>query len=131
MHVRWAMDDTDEPVRRRLLLLRDALLLRCHDALEDAAASLQSADGMIAAEYWGARVLSVIGDEAEELRDVIAAINRLDDGRYGRCRVCGDSIGELLLAAFPAADRCSDCAVTKVMPAMTDAAAAANASAEL
>jgi DnaK suppressor protein len=39
-----------------------------------------------------------------------AALERLDDGRYGECLVCGRAIDPERLAARPSADRCVTCA---------------------
>jgi RNA polymerase-binding transcription factor DksA len=119
--------DADQVVRERLLSLRDELLVRCQDALEEIAKAFDVEDGMIATEYWGARVLSAIGEEADDLRDVIASIIQLDHGRYGFCRTCGEPIGGLVLAASPGTRRCDDCAVTKVMPTTTSGVIGSNA----
>ena len=43
------------------------------------------------------------------LQEVDAALDRLDQGRYGRCEGCGDPIEPLVLAAEPAARTCLDC----------------------
>ena len=46
-------------------------------------------------------------DEIEaELDDVEKALERLDDGTYGTCEVCGDALPDEQLAASPAARRC-------------------------
>ncbi len=44
-----------------------------------------------------------------ELRAVAAALQRLDEGRYGDCEDCGAPIGAARLVAQPAATRCIDC----------------------
>lgn len=41
-----------------------------------------------------------------ELRLVERALERLDDGTYGTCQVCGGPIGADRLEAIRAADRC-------------------------
>lgn len=41
-----------------------------------------------------------------QLRDVDDALGRLDRGEYGRCEVCGRSIGEARLEALPATRFC-------------------------
>jgi RNA polymerase-binding transcription factor DksA len=47
-------------------------------------------------------------DTAEtELGDVEHALDRLDDGSYGTCEVCGDPIGDDHLEAHPAARTCA------------------------
>ena len=41
--------------------------------------------------------------------DVRSALQRLDDGSYGRCTNCGKEIGVDRLEAVPAAPLCLDC----------------------
>ena len=43
-----------------------------------------------------------------KLRDVERALEKLDDGSYGRCDVCGSPIGRARLEAIPWAVRCID-----------------------
>ena len=43
-----------------------------------------------------------------ELDDVETALERLDDGTYGRCEVCGGPIDDQRLADQPAARTCAD-----------------------
>lgn len=45
-----------------------------------------------------------------ELREVEAALARLDDGTWGRCEACGGAIGRIRLRALPEARRCATCA---------------------
>lgn len=47
--------------------------------------------------------------ETGELREVDRALARLDDGTYGLCTECGDTIGFARLMAAPAAGRCVAC----------------------
>ncbi len=42
-----------------------------------------------------------------ELADVARALERLDDGTYGTCEVCGAALADEQLAAAPAARRCA------------------------
>ena len=42
-------------------------------------------------------------------RDVKAALQRLDDGSYGKCLNCGREIGVERLEAVPAAPLCVEC----------------------
>jgi DnaK suppressor protein len=43
------------------------------------------------------------------LRRIDAAVERLGDGRYGRCTRCGRDIAEVRLRAMPFALRCQKC----------------------
>jgi RNA polymerase-binding transcription factor DksA len=44
------------------------------------------------------------------LRELDAALERLDDGRYGLCEECGQPIGDARLEALPATRWCVTCA---------------------
>lgn len=44
-----------------------------------------------------------------ELAETRAALERIEDGSYGRCATCGGAIGRQRLLAFPAARLCIDC----------------------
>jgi DnaK suppressor protein len=50
--------------------------------------------------------LSLLEQVRSELDDVDRALERLDDGTYGRCEACGGPIGGQRLAALPAARYC-------------------------
>jgi DnaK suppressor protein len=43
------------------------------------------------------------------LRDVIAALQKIDSGSFGDCERCGESIAEKRLEALPFARYCIDC----------------------
>ncbi len=45
-----------------------------------------------------------------EIARIRAALARLDDGTYGTCVTCGDSIAPARLAAVPTAMQCAGCA---------------------
>lgn len=47
--------------------------------------------------------------DAAELRDIEAALQRIDDGHYGQCIDCGTGITLARLQAQPAALRCIRC----------------------
>ena len=52
-----------------------------------------------------------------ELQETDAALERIADGRFGRCETCGGAIGRQRLLAFPAARFCIHCMVTaKISP---------------
>lgn len=56
--------------------------------------------------------LSGLGGAArEELREIDAALARIDAGTYGVCEVCGNAIPAARLRARPTASRCVRCAV--------------------
>jgi len=43
------------------------------------------------------------------LREVLIALRKLDEGGFGECERCGESIGEKRLDALPFARYCIDC----------------------
>jgi RNA polymerase-binding transcription factor DksA len=53
---------------------------------------------------------TLAGELAGTLKDVEAALARLEAGTYGTCERCGEPIGDDRLEAMPAARRCISCA---------------------
>ncbi len=47
--------------------------------------------------------------ESEELKDIEAALARIDEGSYGSCEDCGNEIARARLLAYPTAKRCLGC----------------------
>jgi DnaK suppressor protein len=43
------------------------------------------------------------------LRDVVSALQKIDDGSFGNCERCGEAIGDKRLEALPFARYCIDC----------------------
>lgn len=58
----------------------------------------------VAAEMGENRVL--YDQLRRELDDIEKALERMDEGTYGTCEVCGDQIGEARLEAMPSTRRC-------------------------
>jgi len=50
--------------------------------------------------------LELLGNERQLLAQVTAALNRIDNGTYGRCVVCGREIGKERLRALPYTPHC-------------------------
>ncbi|WFU11806.1 TraR/DksA C4-type zinc finger protein (plasmid) [Rhizobium sp. CB3090] len=46
----------------------------------------------------------------EELRAIMAALSRIDNGQYGKCVLCDAPISEKRLEALPFTPYCVDCA---------------------
>ncbi len=64
----------------------------------------------IATETYDREMDYTLADNDEQvLRQIDAALQRLDDGTYGTCRTCGKPIGDDRLEARPWADQCIDC----------------------
>lgn len=91
--------------------VRDSLEAE-RERLEDQVGELAAPDfdegfadsGQVAAEKGEAR--SLANSLREQLDDVQAALTALDEGRYGLCEVCGDTIADARLEAMPTTRRC-------------------------
>ncbi|PJJ71516.1 RNA polymerase-binding transcription factor DksA [Diaminobutyricimonas aerilata] len=66
-------------------------------------------EGSTLAADWS-RTVALSGAAAAELREVEAALGRLEAGDYGRCESCGVAIPVERLRIRPAATRCVTCA---------------------
>ena len=65
----------------------------------------------MAKELEDSEVVDALGNEArEELAKISAALQRLDNGRYGVCSDCGEPIETGRMRVYPYADECIDCA---------------------
>ena len=103
-----------EAVRARLLRRREELERRASSAKAD----LRHESDPLSADFAeqvtqreSDEVLDAISESArEELRQIQAALRRLDEGCYTDCAVCGEPIEEGRLAAVPYTDRCRNCA---------------------
>ena len=60
--------------------------------------------GQVAAEQGEHR--AIVGHIQDSLRDVDAALVKLDEGTYGKCEECGEEIAEARLEAMPSARYC-------------------------
>lgn len=54
---------------------------------------------------------SEVRRDIEEVRDLVAAEQRIEAGRYGLCTDCDSPIGYKRLDAYPSAKRCYSCQV--------------------
>jgi len=55
-------------------------------------------------------VMSLDADGKQELRDINAALARIEAGTYGECTHCGQQVAEARLQALPHTALCIDCA---------------------
>ncbi len=56
------------------------------------------------------QIAGLLRDARAELAEIEAAMERLDDGTYGRCVACGDEIAAARLHALAATTTCIRCA---------------------
>lgn len=52
---------------------------------------------------------AIVGQDLRDLRDILAARERLASGTYGKCIECGNGIHYQRLLAYPTAKRCMAC----------------------
>jgi RNA polymerase-binding protein DksA len=100
--LRGSMETLREVIRQHLLKCDDdrARLLadRVRDAEDESVADL-----IVDLD------LAEIDRDLEELRDVEAALARMQQGAYGTCTTCGGAIPYERLTAYPTAKRCHRC----------------------
>ena len=112
----WVANETDLPsetpdeLRAELVDEAAALRSQLHDLDRDET-SLDYDDnfadsGQVAAEH--GENLALASGLREQLDDIEAALNRLDQGTYGLCEVCSQPIGDSRLEAMPATRFCID-----------------------
>lgn len=64
----------------------------------------------LASDYsYRARRLSMLEQLEEQLEETQQALKRIDEGEYGQCMKCGNSILPERLEALPSAELCIDC----------------------
>lgn len=59
-----------------------------------------------------------LAQAASELRQVTAARRRIEDGNYGFCQDCGESIAQRRLLAMPSTRFCTECQTIHERPAV-------------
>jgi RNA polymerase-binding transcription factor DksA len=100
------MADTEPSIDARLALEEERANLRAQlDELQVVTYDENFADsGQVAAEQGEHRAM--VGHLQDSLRDVTKALEKLDEGTYGKCEECGEEIAEPRLEAMPAARYC-------------------------
>ena len=95
---------------QRLLRAQQALLIQEAEQLESTTGVAPETQGDAAVvEGERATDLALLADETAVLREVVAALERMREGTYGRCVTCGRSIPRVRLAVIPYARRCTGC----------------------
>ena len=105
--------DELEKYRERLLTLRRDLAggvstLRA-EGLALGTDGTQDVADEAANTYARQMLLGMSERERAMLREIDAALDRVDDGSFGTCEECGDPIGEARLRVVPHATLCVDC----------------------
>lgn len=96
-------------VRRQLETLREELARSlCRPTALDLEAFADPMDSLLASIDRDAR-LSHLQRKANQYREIVAALARLDAGEYGICQDCEEEISPRRLDAVPQALRCIRC----------------------
>jgi DnaK suppressor protein len=102
-----------ERLRQRSRVLRGeihaALLRAGTERYADIAGRLQDAQDYALAELLAEVTHADIQRDADELRDIDGALQRLAAGTWGRCVACGTKVPPARLDAYPTAKRCLSC----------------------
>ncbi len=101
-----------DKMRKRLKKQQNVLTERVEDEREKASpnsiANPDRAD--LASDYsYRARRLSMVEQLEEQLDETTEALKRIEEGTYGRCANCGNSIMPERLEALLSAELCIDC----------------------
>lgn len=68
-----------------------------------------------ASDFYESQLLaSISGIQRETIDKINDALRRIEDGTYGKCKLCGAEIEIERLEAIPYADMCSSCAKKQV-----------------
>ena len=102
---------TQLEARRRLLRAELQAKLNTQDnpALLGLQNRIQESEDWAVADLETALDVAEVSRDAAELRDVEAALARMNDGTYGACVECGEAIPYARLEANPSAARCIAC----------------------
>jgi RNA polymerase-binding transcription factor DksA len=118
MHFARGMANLDRSdIRHVLAVRREALIARWRRDIErECERRGLGASGWRAlarphrdADDFSAHFGRIAGTKARELGEIIAAMRRLEHGRYGICVYCGSAIDDERLAALPETRRCESC----------------------
>lgn len=109
------MSEAENTARARLESLRQEIRSLSQTAAEDrkpVSLDQQSVGRLSRQDSLQVQAMAKAADarRAGELRRIEAALARLDDGEYGWCVECGETIDPKRLETDPAAPRCRDCA---------------------
>jgi DnaK suppressor protein len=70
---------------------------------------LEEAGDWVEADLLNDTDIALLSHELVRLREIDAALARMDEGNYGACMDCGESIPASRLAAHPTAECCVPC----------------------
>ena len=98
----------DKLFQRRVALLGQVQAAEAYSRERDAEATQDPAD-MAANAYTKELLMSMSTNDRQLLQSIDAALDRIDEGEYGKCANCGQPIQEKRLEAVPWARHCIHC----------------------
>lgn len=108
MDKRKAKTYQDKLLQRRESLLGQVQAAEAYSRERDAEATQDPAD-MAANAYTKELLMSMSTNDRQLLQSIDTALDRIDDGDYGKCANCGQPIQEKRLEAVPWARHCIRC----------------------
>ncbi len=98
-------------IHRKLASKRNELMDRINKSQQEEREEVQSDGNRDNAHLWEeSDIRDSLNEQArEELAQVNAALARIENGTFGRCTICGESISVNRLEAVPYATACLDC----------------------
>lgn len=108
MDKRKAKTYLDKLMERRVALVGQVQAAEAYSRERDAEATQDPAD-MAANAYTKELLMSMSTNDRQLLESIDAALDRIDDGEYGKCINCGDPVSEKRLEAVPWARHCIKC----------------------
>jgi DnaK suppressor protein len=108
MDKRKAKTYQDKLLQRRESLLGQVQAAEAYSRERDAEATQDPAD-MAANAYTKELLMSMSTNDRQLLQSIDTALDRIDDGEYGKCANCGQPIQEKRLEAVPWARHCIRC----------------------
>src|SRR5207302_5703450 len=109
MDKRKAKTYRDKLLQRREALVGQVQAAEAYSRERDAEATQDPAD-LAANAYTKELMMSMSTNDRQLLESIDAALDRIENGEYGKCANCGEPIQEKRLEAVPWARHCLKCA---------------------
>lgn len=106
---RSALEEERERIKKSLKRHQASVKKVEEDGGERAAHSNHVAD-QGTDEFSYEQLLNLVKSESRYLYRVEEALQRIDEGSYGKCELCGNDIGKARLEALPYTRMCIECA---------------------
>lgn len=104
-------DSLNDALREALAAKKRELTSRLERITANVQRGFNADSKEMAKELEDSEVVDALGNEARaEIGKISAALQRLDNGRYGFCAECREPIEADRIKAYPYADECIECA---------------------